>query len=211
MIHPGLFVYHCAVGPVGVHVANGMYGLILVEPEGGLPPVDKEYYVMQGEIYTDPHSHSDDKNVLEFSYPNTLKEQPTYVLFNGKQGSLTGANALKAAVNEKVRLFVGNGGPNLVSSFHVIGTIFDKVYREGDLISPPARSIQTTTIPAGGAAVVDMRPATTGTFTLVDHSITRIDKGAVGFLTVTGDKELHRNVYHSEEAPRSCPDCTHHN
>ncbi|MGN6512275.1 MAG: copper-containing nitrite reductase, partial [Lysobacteraceae bacterium] len=141
-LNAGLFVYHCATAPVGMHVANGMYGLILVEPPGGLPKVDREYYVMQGDFYTTGKYH--EKGHQPFDMEKAIDEHPTYVLFNGREGALTGDNALKANTGETVRLFVGNGGPNLVSSFHVIGEIFDKVWFEGG--TRFQENVQTTLI-----------------------------------------------------------------
>ncbi|MDX1604182.1 MAG: copper-containing nitrite reductase, partial [Salinimicrobium sediminis] len=152
-MNPGLYVYHCATAPVGMHIANGMYGLILVEPEGGLPPVDKEYYVMQGDFYTE--GENGERGLQAFSMEKAVNEDADYVVFNGKVGGLTGDNALTAKVGETVRLYVGNGGPNLVSSFHVIGEIFDKVYVEGGAMIN--ENVQTTLIPAGGAAIVEFK------------------------------------------------------
>ena len=184
-LNPGLYVYHCATAPVGMHIANGMYGLILVEPEGGLPPVDKEYYIMQGDFYTvGPYG---ERGTQSFDMTKAINEKPDYVVFNGKVGALTGDNALTANVGETVRLFVGNGGPNLVSSFHLIGEIFDRVHIEGGSVIN--ENIQTTLIPAGGAAIVDFKVDVPGNFVLVDHSIFRaFNKGALGILKVTGDK-----------------------
>ncbi|MBI2462572.1 MAG: nitrite reductase, copper-containing [Candidatus Rokubacteria bacterium] len=182
-LNPGLYVYHCATPHIGAHVANGMYGLILVEPEGGLPPVDREYYVMQGEFYTMAGAGA----LRLFSYEKARAEQPDYVVFNGRVGALEGERALQAKVGETVRLYVGNGGPNLVSSFHVIGEIFDAVYPEGAVGSGPQRNVQTTLIPAGGAAIVEFRVEVPGTYRLVDHSIFRaVEKGAMAELVVTG-------------------------
>ena len=182
----GLYVYHCASPPVDWHIANGMYGLILVEPEGGLPPVDREYYVVQGEFYTNGSTGETGHHF--FDSDAILNEEPTYVVLNGRKGSLMQADRmLTANVNETVRIFYGVGGPNLVSSFHVIGQIFDRVYPEGDLVSAPHRNIQTTLIPAGGAAMVEFECLVPGTFLLVDHSLTRtIWKGSLGGLVVTG-------------------------
>ena len=182
-MNPGLYVYHCATAPVGMHIANGMYGLILVEPEGGLPPVDREYYVMQGDFYTE--GENGERGLQAFSMDKAIDEDADYVVFNGKVGGLTGENALHAKVGETVRLFVGNGGPNLVSSFHVIGEIFDKVYVEGG--STINENVQTTLIPAGGAAIVEFKVETPGEMILVDHSIFRaFNKGALGVLEVEG-------------------------
>jgi len=178
----GLFVYHCATAPVGMHIANGMYGMILVEPPEGLPPA-REYYVMQGDFYTNGAYHA--KGLQSFDMEKAIDEKPTYVLFNGAEGSLTGPRALQAKVGEEVRLFVGNGGPNLVSSFHVIGAIFDRVWREGGTAAET--NVQTTLIPAGGAALVEFPARVPGSYTLVDHSIFRaFNKGAIASLVVTG-------------------------
>ncbi|MGJ8663125.1 MAG: copper-containing nitrite reductase, partial [Marinicella sp.] len=182
-MNPGLYVYHCATAPVGMHIANGMYGLIQVEPEGGLPPVDKEFYVMQSEFYTKgPYGQ---EGLQPFDMAKALTEIPDYVVFNGSVGAMTGENAVKAKVGETVRMFVGNGGPNLVSSFHVIGEIFDKVYVEGgSLIN---NNVQSTMVPAGGSAIVEFKLDVPGDFILVDHSIFRaFNKGALGILQVSG-------------------------
>ena len=185
-LKPGLYVYHCATAPVGLHVANGMYGLILVEPAEGLPPVDREYYVMQSEFYT--AGAFNEPGHQAFDLDKAVDEEPEYVVFNGRVGALTGEGALKASVGETVRLFVGNGGPNLTSSFHVIGEIFDRVYGEGGT-TPNQANVQTTGIPAGGSTMVDFRVDTPGRYTLVDHALFRaFNKGAVGILEVTGDE-----------------------
>jgi nitrite reductase (NO-forming) len=187
VLNPGLYVYHCATAPVGMHVANGMYGLILVEPKRGLPKVDREYYVMQGEFYTE--GAYGEKGTQPFSMEKALDERADYVLFNGKVGALVGDNAIRAKVGETVRLFVGNGGPNLVSSFHVIGEIFDKVYVEGG--TTENQNVQTTLIPSGGSAMAEFRIEVPGTYILVDHSIFRaFNKGAIGMLKVEGNEDL---------------------
>ncbi|MDF2460346.1 MAG: Nitrite reductase [Nitrospira sp.] len=194
-LNPGLYVYHCATAPVGEHVANGMYGLILVEPPGGLSPVEREYYVVQGDFYTKGPHH--DKGHQPFDMEKATDEHPTYVVFNGAEGSLLGANALKAKVGERVRLFVGNGGPNLVSSFHVIGEIFDRVYMEAG--TRYSEHIQTTLIPAGGAAIVEFKVDVPGSYKLVDHSILRaFNKGALGELKVEGPEA--KAVYSGKQA-----------
>jgi len=182
-LNPGLYVYHCAAPPVPMHIANGMYGLILVEPAGGLKKVDREYYIMQGEFYTKAKTDS----LLEFDNDKGNAENPDYVLFNGKKGSLLGPRMLEAKVGETVRLFIGNGGPNLVSSFHVIGEIFDNVYPEGG--TTVNHNVQTTLIPAGGAAIVEFKVDVPGEYVLVDHSLFRaFNKGAIGKLKVTGEE-----------------------
>jgi nitrite reductase (NO-forming) len=188
-LNPGLYVYHCATPSVPEHIANGMYGLILVEPEKGLPRVDREYYVMQGEFYTKGKTLAPGLQVID---PAKLTaERPEYVVFNGKMGALLGEGTVKATVGETVRLFVGNGGPNLISSFHVIGGILDTVYPEGAMGGGgPARNVQTTLIPAGGAAIVELKVPVPGRFLLVDHSIVRaMEKGALGILEVAGPEQ----------------------
>jgi nitrite reductase (NO-forming) len=186
-LNPGLYVYHCATPHVPIHVANGMYGLILVEPDKGLPAVDREYYVMQGEFYTKGRTVA--PGLQPFDPEKARSEQPEYVVFNGRMGALLGDDALTAKTGETVRLFVGNGGPNLVSSFHVIGAVFDKVYPEAAIGSGPlSRNVQTTLVPAGGAAIVEFKATVPGRFLLVDHSLSRaMDKGALGSLLVSGD------------------------
>ena len=187
-MNPGLFVYHCATAPVGLHIANGMYGLILVEPEEGLPPVDQEYYVMQSEFYTE--GRYGEPGLQPFSQDKAVDENPSYVVFNGSVGSITGDKSLQAKIGETVRFYIGNGGPNLVSSFHVIGEIFDRIYGEGGTIISQ-KNVQTTIIPAGGSAIVEFKVEVPGTFILVDHSIFRaFNKGAIGMLKVTGNEDL---------------------
>ena len=179
----GLYVYHCATAPVGMHVANGMYGMILVEPKEGMAPVDREYYVMQGDFYTNGIYRA--PGLQNFDMQKAIDEKPTYIVFNGADGALTGANALTAKTDEKVRLFFGVGGPNITSSFHVIGAIFDRVYTEGG--SHFQENVQTTMVPAGGSTIVEFTPRVPGNLTLVDHSLTRaFNKGAIGLMAVSG-------------------------
>ena len=195
-LNAGLFVYHCATAPVPIHIASGMYGLILVEPKDGLPAVDREYYVMQSEFYT--KGANGEKGLQPFDYQKGVDEKPDYVVFNGAVGAITGDNALKAEVGETVRLFVGNAGPNLVSSFHVIGEVFDNVYQEGGS-QVSQKNVQTTLVPAGGAAIVDFRTEVAGDYILVDHSIFRaFAKGALGVLKVEGGDNV--AVYKSQKS-----------
>lgn len=190
-LNPGLYIYHCATAPVGMHIANGMYGLILVEPKEGLPKVDKEFYVVQSEFYT--KGKYGDKGLQPFDMEKAVDEDADYVVFNGSVGALTGDNAMKADVGDNVRMFVGNGGPNLVSSFHVIGEIFDKVYVEGGT-AVAQENVQTTLIPAGGSTMVEFKIDTPANYILVDHSIFRaFNKGALGILSVGGEEN--HNIY----------------
>jgi nitrite reductase (NO-forming) len=194
-MRPGLYVYHCATAPVPMHISNGMYGLILVEPKEGLPPVEQEYYVMQGEIYT--QGANGEPGLQIFDNTKAIDERPTYIVFNGAVGSLTGDSALQAKVGDHVRIYFGVGGPNITSSFHLIGEIFDKVYAEGGT-KVAQENVQTTMVPAGGSSIVEFQVDVPGTFVLVDHSLTRaFNKGALGMLKVTGPEN--RVVYSGKE------------
>jgi len=193
-LNSGIYVYHCATAPVGMHIGNGMYGLLLVEPPEGLSKVDHEYYVMQGDFYTVGKYR--EKGHQDFDMQRAIDERPTYVVFNGREGSMTGDKAITAKTNETVRLFVGNGGPNLVSSFHVIGEIFDSVQPEGGTV--PQHNVQTTLIPAGGAAIAEFHTQVPGSYMLVDHSIFRtFNKGALAVLKVSGPED--KTVYSGKE------------
>jgi nitrite reductase (NO-forming) len=184
---PGLFVYHCATPSVPHHITSGMYGLILVEPEGGLPQVDREFYVMQGELYTArPFGTQGDQ---EMDYEKLISGRPEYFLFNGSVGALTKAHPLRARPGETARVFFGVGGPNFTSSFHVIGEIFDHVYEGASLGAMPLTGVQTVSVPPGGATVVDFKIDRPGRYILVDHALSRIERGLVGFLFVDGPRD----------------------
>ncbi|PIR85473.1 nitrite reductase, copper-containing [Candidatus Kaiserbacteria bacterium CG10_big_fil_rev_8_21_14_0_10_45_20] len=184
-LNPGLFMYHCAHPNVANHNAHGMYGMILVEPQGGLPDVDVELYVIQGEFYT---SGGLGRKGLQLFDPQAMLDgKPQYVLFNGRVSGET--EHMHARVGDTIRMYVGNGGVNLISSFHLIGEIFDRVYREGDLVTPPAQSIQTTLIPAGGATVVEFEANYPGKYILVDHALSRVERGAWRVLEISGDAD----------------------
>jgi nitrite reductase (NO-forming) len=185
--HAGLYIYHCATPHIPTHLARGMYGLILVEPKEGLKPVDHEFYVVQGEYYTKAKPGT--AGHQEESTDRMFEEMPTYVVMNGRVGSLTGERALKAKVGETVRMFYGVGGPNKHSAFHVIGEIFDRVYDEGSLLSEPLRNVQTTAVAPGGSTMVEFKVDYPGSYLLVDHALTRLDKGAVGILEVEGEAD----------------------
>jgi nitrite reductase (NO-forming) len=181
---PGLFVYHCATPMVSEHIANGMYGLILVEPEGGLPHVDHEFYVMQGEVYTE--GAYGQQGSQQFSVEKLLDERPEYIVFNGSVGALSKLHPLHAKVGESVRIYFGDGGPNFTSSFHVIGEIFENVYQGGSLENPPIHGVQTVSVPPGGSTVVEFKPEVPGQYVLVDHALARMERGLVGLLQVDG-------------------------
>lgn len=201
-LNPGLFVYHCATPMVASHISNGMYGLILVEPEGGLPPVDREFYVMQGELYTagkfGEHGHQ------AADITQLLDEHPEYFVFNGAVGALTKEHKMAAKVGETVRIYFGVGGPNKISSFHLIGEIFDRVYTEAST-SAPRENVQTTAVPPGGATIVEFKVDYPGKYVLVDHALSRAGKGLVGMLEVTGaaDPTVYRD--HAADSPKDMP------
>jgi nitrite reductase (NO-forming) len=182
-LYPGVYIYHCAAPHIPTHVGHGMYGLIVVEPEAGLPEVDHEFYIVQGDFYTDLRpkqgGHAKWDGQAQFA------EQPTYVVFNGQFQAVTGDHALQIEVGDRVRMFVGNGGPNLVSSFHVIGGVIDVLHREGQ--AEATHNVETTLIPAGGSSWMELSFDVPGDYVLVDHSLGRaIDKGAIAVITVEG-------------------------
>jgi nitrite reductase (NO-forming) len=181
---PGLYVYHCATPMVANHIAAGMYGMILIEPEAGLPKVDREFYVMQGEIYTG--ADVPNKGLQEFSVDKLLSEHPDYFVFNGALGGLTDLHPMHAKVGETVRIFFGVGGPNFTSSFHMIGEIFDRVYSFASLTSPALTDVQTISVPPGGATMVEMKLPVPGRFIMVDHALSRMERGLVGYMIVDG-------------------------
>lgn len=183
-LKPGLYVYHCASPMVSEHIANGMYGMILVEPEGGLPKVDHEFYVMQGEVYTDEPMGT--KGELNPGIEKLLNEQPEFYIMNGSFKALTGARSLQVKTGETARIFFGVGGPNKTSAFHVIGAIFDKVWPLGSLTDAPATNVQTVAVPPGAAAIAEITFPVPGTYTIVDHALTRVERGAAALIVVSG-------------------------
>jgi nitrite reductase (NO-forming) len=203
--NPGLYVYHCAVPLAAQHISNGMYGLILVEPDGGLPKVDHEFYVMQGELYTEQAFGT--KGELAESHEKLMNERPEYFIFNGAVGALTTEKPLKAKVGETVRIYFGVGGPNYTSSFHVIGEIFDKLHNLGSLTSAPLLDVQTATVPPGGAAVVEFKLEVPGNYMLVDHALTRVARGLAGVLQVEGPDNP--AVFKDHDPARSAQSMSH--
>jgi nitrite reductase (NO-forming) len=204
-LQPGLYVYHCAVPMAAQHIANGMYGLILVEPEGGLPKVDHEFYVMQGEIYTEQAFGT--AGELSESYDKLMNEMPEYYVFNGAANALAEGNALHAKIGETVRIYFGVGGPNKTSSFHVIGEIFDHVYNLASLTAAPLTDVQTITVPPGGAAAVDFKVEVPGTYMLVDHALSRAARGLIGQLIVEGEEQP--DIFMPHQAPDEMSAATH--
>jgi nitrite reductase (NO-forming) len=194
-LQTGLYVYHCATPMVAQHITNGMYGMILVEPEGGLTPVNREFYIMQGELYTAERHGSSGRH--EFSLQKMLDEKPEHMMFNGNMSALTKTHKLEANVGDTVRIFFGVGGPNLTSSFHVIGEIFDRVYNQASLTSQPLTNVQTTVVPPGGATMVEFKVDYPGNYLIVDHALARVEKGLAGILTVKGKADS--SIFHSKE------------
>jgi copper-containing nitrite reductase len=192
---PGLFMYHCAVPPMIDHIANGMYGLILVEPTNGLPHADREFYVMQSEFYTKDNPTG--ARMLEYSHERALDEHPSFVVFNGQSGSMPVMDALHANTGERVRIFFGNAGPNLISSFHIIGTVMEAVYRDGGVADPPAHGLQTTLVTPGAAAIVEFTPLVPGMYTFLDHAAAHSEKGAMGEIQVSGPARA--DLYRSDQ------------
>ncbi|MBK8026384.1 MAG: nitrite reductase, copper-containing [Chloroflexi bacterium] len=194
-LNAGLYVYHCATPSIPHHISSGMYGLILVEPPGGLPPVDREFYVMQGDIYTEyPYGAQGHQT---FSMDHMSHEDADYLVFNGAAGGLTSdEHALRASVGETVRIFFGVGGPNYTSSLHMIGEIFDRVYDQASITSAPLTDVQTTMVPSGGATVVEFQVDVPGRYILVDHSLSRMERGLAAFMLVDG--ENHPEIFYGE-------------
>ena len=200
-LYPGLYVYHCATPHIPSHIANGMFGMVLVEPEGGLAPVDHEFYLMQSEIYTaEPRGT---KGHVTYDADKMMNEDPTYVVFNGTFKGLTGDNAMQAKVGDTVRVFFGDAGPNLISSFHVIGEIMDNVHVEGGTLVN--HNVQTTAVPAGGATWAEFTINEPGDYILLDHAITRaMDAGAMAILHAEGAPD--RSIYDAEGWPAAPAD-----
>ena len=182
MIIPGIFLYHCATASPSIpeHIANGMYGTIIVEPVGGLKPVDKEFQIMLSEFYTKEGSKGE---TLEFSFENGLDERSSHVVYNGNASSLV-KNPLRAKAGDTVRVFLTNGGPNHVRFWQILEQTLDRVYIEGSLTSPPAENIKVARVPSGGAVMAEFKVKAPGTYTFVDPVKDRKDKGAIGLLKV---------------------------
>ena len=194
---PGLFLYHCGTPMIAEHMANGMYGLILVEPKGGLLHVDHEFYIMQGEIYTTmPKGKT---GLQRFSAAKLMEEDPEYFVFNGAVDALTKEHPLHAEVGETIRVFFGDAGPNATSSLHVVGEIFTRDYTLGSLMSPPLIGVQTASVPPGGAAILELAVSVPGEFTMMDHAMARMAKGLMAVFDVSGPQNA--ALMHAGPAP----------
>jgi nitrite reductase (NO-forming) len=183
-VYPGLYLYKSTAPPAGLQVANGLYGLVLVEPRAGLPAVSREYQVVQGEFYTD--GGYGERGPQSFGLDKAMRSEPEYVVFNGRVGSLVGADKLEARVGERVRIYVANAGPNLASSFHIRGVTFDTVYEGGSAV-PTVRNTQNVAIAPGSTSVVEFTARVPGEYTLLDDSTFRASqRGALGLIEVQG-------------------------
>jgi nitrite reductase (NO-forming) len=188
-MYPGVHIYHCAVPNFDLHISSGMFGAILVEPEGGLPEVDRELYFGQHEIYTqDAHEQS---GYAAFDFEAMKREEPTYVVFNGKPYAFTDDNygPIQVETDERIRIYFANGGPNLTSSWHAIGNVWTRLYRDGDMLSEPAQFVETTSVPPGSVAAAEINTPVPGPIRLVDHAASRATKrGALGVIQAEGEE-----------------------
>ncbi|AFO57665.1 copper-containing nitrite reductase [Natrinema sp. J7-2] len=192
--YAGVFIYHCAIPNMDQHISSGMFGSILVEPEDGLPEVDNEFYLGQHEIYTD--GDLGEKGHHGFDFDAMLKEEPTYVVFNGQAYGFTpdGGVPMEATTGETARVYFANGGPNLLSSWHAIGNVWSRFYRDGDLLTAPDRNVETAPVAPGTTAAAEMEFPVPGPVKIVDHALTRAARrGALGIIDVTGEPT--RDIY----------------
>jgi nitrite reductase (NO-forming) len=187
-MYPGAFIYHCAVPILDYHISTGMFGMIVVEPPEGLPPVDHEFYLGQHEIYTDQAAGTQGHH--NFDFQAMLREDPTYVLLNGEKHALTPERrgAMKVKVGETARIFFVCGGPNLACNFHPVGNVWAKAWREGAILNHPERYVQTVAVPPGSCLIAEMEFPVPGLVKLVDHALSRVvGKGMLGIIEVEGE------------------------
>ncbi|AFO58315.1 copper-containing nitrite reductase [Natrinema sp. J7-2] len=195
--YAGVFIYHCAIPNMDQHISSGMFGSILVEPEDGLPEVDNEFYLGQHEIYTD--GDLGEKGHHGFDFDAMLKEEPTYVVFNGQAYGFTpdGGVPMEATTGETARVYFANGGPNLLSSWHAIGNVWSRFYRDGDLLTAPDRNVETAPVAPGTTAAAEMEFPVPGPVKIVDHALTRAARrGALGVIDVSGEPT--RDIYNAD-------------
>lgn len=186
LLYPGVFMYHCAFAPVVEHIARGMVGMFIVDPEQGLPPVDHEWAVMQSEWYVGAPGPD---GVAAFDLEAVRLEEPRYLTFNGRTDALVEDNALHMNVGERARIYMVNEGLNLNSNFHPIGSHWDVVYQEGAThpVNPPLRGSQSTLVVAGGGTVTELLGLIPSTVLLVDHALARVFlKGVIGQVVIDG-------------------------
>jgi len=191
--YPGAFSYHCGVAAMDEHISRGMFGMIVVEPEGGLPKVDREFYLGEHELYTKEAFGA--KGETTFDGRAMMREDPNYVMFNGAVAPFVAARfgTMKANVGETVRVFLVTGGPNKTSSFHPVGNVWSKAWPQGGLANQPLKWIQTWPSSPGSTFVGEMNLPVPGVVTLVDHSLSRVtSKGLAAQIEAIGpeNKEL---------------------
>lgn len=185
--YPGAFIYHCAVPNLDMHISSGMFGMIVVEPHEGLPPVDHEFYFGQHEVYT--NKKTGEKGLHAFDMESMADENPTYVLLNGEKYAITDQRygTLNVKRDETARIFMVTGGPNLTSNFHPIGNVWTKAWREGAIESEPEKYVQTCHVAPGSCGIFEMDFPVPGTVKLVDHALSRVArKGMMATVTANG-------------------------
>ncbi|WP_336325819.1 copper-containing nitrite reductase [Halovenus sp. HT40] len=189
-MYPGVHVYHCAVPNLDHHISAGMFGAILVEPKEGLPEVDRELYFGQHELYTD--AEAGEKGHHNFDFGAMKSEDPTYVCLNGEAYAITGDGygPVDVEKGERVRIFHANGGPNLISSWHGIGNVWETFYRDGAIASDPDHYVETAPVVPGSVAIAEIDTPVPGPIKLVDHALSRVArKGMLGIINVEGEAE----------------------
>jgi nitrite reductase (NO-forming) len=173
---PGAFLYHCGTAPVAMHLANGMYGALVVDPPTPQPTA-KEFVFVQSEFYLSANKDKD--GAFQLDWNRMLHLAPDHVVFNGR-ASQYATHPLEVAPGELIRMYVVNAGPNRISSFHVVGGIFERIYQDGAMT--PLRGVQTLNVPVGGGAIFEVRLREPGDYPFVTHAFADATKGAVGVL-----------------------------
>jgi nitrite reductase (NO-forming) len=181
---PGSFMYHCGTAPVAMHIANGMYGALIVDPARARPAA-KEFVLVQSEFYLTAKPGQDGTHALDWE--RLLAVAPDHVVFNGR-ASQYATHPINVQPNELIRLYVVNAGPNRISSFHVVGGIFERVYDDATQTSP-LTGVQTVNVPVGGGAIFEMRLREPGDYPFVTHAFADATKGGVGVLRVLAPGE----------------------
>jgi nitrite reductase (NO-forming) len=174
---PGAFMYHCGTAPVAMHIANGMYGALIVDPATPRPRA-KEFVFVESEFYLTPKPAADGTRSLDWE--KLLSLAPDHVVFNGR-ASQYATHPIDVAPDELLRIYLVNAGPNRISSFHVVGGIFERVFADGSSASPLV-GVQTVNVPVGGGAIFEVRLREPGDYPFVTHAFADATKGAVGVL-----------------------------
>ena len=176
---PGVYMYHCGTKPVLAHIANGMYGAIIVRPKEGLPPADNEYALVASEWYMNGDGI---EKPADLSMDKARQTQPDWTTFNGYANQYV-THPLTADPGETTRFWVVAAGPTLDTNFHVVGTIFDRAWVNQDMTTFQ-KGVQTVAVPAGGGAVFDVKIDEPGMYPFVSHAFAHVDLGQVGLLKV---------------------------